>query len=629
MKTSDKFKEAYPTRHTFLFQVIQRILLVLLIMCTKSFTENGKASANIRHQLAKLRVVPAKEIGPDEKQAEPMRVSISSNGYVRFLGAPPAHHFPVSLNVPGDPETTAKNFLREHEALFGALGSATGFDVKKFRSKNNRNYVRFQQVYSAIPVFGGEVIIQLNESGGVACIISDIMRNTRELDEGRLSVVPAISGEAARDIAIEMFVRENPSVRINTSVAKLTVFDPSILGSTGDMHLVWDLRVYSEGDPLINERLLLDAHTGEVIRHYPLNISAMDREIYDANNTSSDPGTLERAEGDAASGIANVDDAYDFFGDTYNYYASQHGRDGIDDNGMTISATVRYCRSGSTCPYQNAFWSYGTERFYFGEDFVTDDVTAHEYTHGVTSYESDLIYENHSGAINESFSDVWGEYVDLENGAGDDSPGVRWEIGEDLPIGAIRDMSDPPRFSDPDRMGSVYFIAPVSEPTQYNDYGGVHTNCGVSNKLCYLLTDGDTFNGATVTGMGISRIADLYYEVQTNLLSSGADYTDFYYALSQAAVNLNWTVAERNNLYHACWAVEIEEESNVYVDQAHTGPEDGSITNPYNTVWEGYDAALPGDNLYIRTGTYFEGIIFNKIMMIRARDGDTVIDGRH
>jgi hypothetical protein len=190
---------------------------------------------------------------------------------------------------------------------------------------------------------------------------------------------------------------------------------------------------------------------------------------------------------------------------------------------------------------------------YFGQGFsAADDVVAHELTHGVTQYESGLIYSYQSGAINESFSDMWGEWVDLVNGAGNDSPAVRWLEGEDLPIGAIRDMADPPAFGDPDRMGSPLWY------TGSGDNGGVHTNSGVGNKLCYLLTDGDTFNGYTIAGMGISMAADLFYECQTNLLTPTSQYHDLYLALTQAAINLGLSPAERDNVEHACLAVEIK-----------------------------------------------------------------------
>jgi hypothetical protein len=125
-------------------------------------------------------------------------------------------------------------------------------------------------------------------------------------------------------------------------------------------------------------------------------------------------------------------------------------------------------------------------------------------------------------------------------------------MGEDIPsLGAIRDMSDPPAFGDPDRMGSPLYYTGTA------DSGGVHTNSGVGNKLAYLLTDGDTFNSYAVTAMGIPATADLMYECQTNLLTPSSDYFDLYDAITQAAINIGFSVPQRDNVESACRAVEI------------------------------------------------------------------------
>ena len=52
----------------------------------------------------------------------------------------------------------------------------------------------------------------------------------------------------------------------------------------------------------------------------------------------------------------------------------------------------------------------------FCPGFATDDVTAHEWGHAYTEYMHGLIYEWQSGALNESYSDIWGETVDRING---------------------------------------------------------------------------------------------------------------------------------------------------------------------------------------------------------------------
>jgi len=197
-------------------------------------------------------------------------------------------------------------------------------------------------------------------------------------------------------------------------------------------------------------------------------------------------------------------------------------------------------------------------------------------------------------------------------------------------------MKNPPQFNHPDRLGSPLFIPPTNNPGDANDDGGVHTNSGVNNKLCYLLTDGDIFNGQTVFGMGIDRVADLYYEVNTHILTSGADWTDLYNALVQAAINLGWSVRDRNNLYRACAAVEIAQPQNIYVDGASnctlpfgvsgcTLVAPNVTVGPFTTVTDGVNAINPGGSLFIRAGSYNESIVIDKIMVIRAYDGAVII----
>lgn len=208
---------------------------------------------------------------------------------------------------------------------------------------------------------------------------------------------------------------------------------------------------------------------------------------------------LRRTEGQANIGDLEIDNAHNFAGDTYDFYKNEHNRDSINNAGMTLVSKVRYSTN-----YCNAYWN-GVEMTYGdGCIIVTDDVVAHELTHGVTQYESNLIYQGQSGAINEAFSDIWGEFVDLSNTQGNDAPSVRWLMGEDTSIGALRNMKNPPEFQDPDRVKSSLYYCGTG------DNGGVHYNSGVANKTAYLITDGDTFNGYTITGLGLSKTADLF-----------------------------------------------------------------------------------------------------------------------
>jgi len=252
---------------------------------------------------------------------------------------------------------------------------------------------------------------------------------------------------------------------------------------------------------------------------------------YTGGNLSKLPGTFlcDENEPTCPSGDSHAKKAHQYAIGTYNFYMAKHLRDSMDDNGMTVISTVHYKYN-----YANAFWD--GKQLVFGDAHgfpLADDVVAHEYTHGVTQYESNLYYFYQSGAINESFSDLWGEYYDQSNHLGNDSASVKWLIGEDVTgLGAMRSMKNPPQFGDPDKMSSPNYVKDVS------DNGGVHSNSGVNNKAVFLMVNGGNFNGKTITKLGWTKTAAIYYEANTNLLTSASDYSDLYFALQQACSNL-------------------------------------------------------------------------------------------
>ena len=452
-------------------------------------------------------------------------------GMVRFIGTDPGRPLPPPRALPASasPEDAARGFLAAYGDLFGLADQSKELIVRRVQYPDaQRTVVRFQQVSQGIPVLGGELSLHVNRAHQVLLVSGEI------LPDISISVTPGVGAAAARQTALEAAARWHgvPANALAASPPELWVFNPSLIRPGGGFtRLVWRVEVTPVGLLPIRELVLVDAQRGSVALHFNQIDTAQNRRTYDANNGTVLPGTLvcDESNPTCSGGDSHEVAAHTYAGHTYDFYLTTHGRDSMDNAGMAIISTVHYSDT-----YANAFWN-GAQMVYGDADGfpLADDVVAHELTHGVTEYESNLFYYYQSGAINESLSDVWGELVDLTNGAGNDDAGVRWQMGEDVAgQGAIRNMQDPTLFNDPDKMTSPKY------DTGTADNGGVHTNSGVNNKAVYLMTDGGTFNGQTVTGLGVTKVAKIYYEVQTNLLTSGSDYADLHDLVYQACLNL-------------------------------------------------------------------------------------------
>ena len=454
---------------------------------------------------------------------------------VRFLGTPPSTSLPQPFSLRPDalPEHAATSFLSVYGRLFGLVDPSRELKLSRVRDlPEGRSVVKFNQVHNGIPVIAGEMIVNMDRAKNIKSVSGEIspriaLDTTPSFDLHRAEI------KAVATVGKKYRVSEE---HLEVLSSELSIYNPVLLGDRMNRNfLVWKIIVGSKRAP-VKEFILIDAKTGMTLLSFNQLDAALYREIYDNQNDpwAGLPGYGPvRMGDDPATGNQDVDDAYTYLGDTYNFYFDFYGRDSIDNAGMKLIATVRYCDPSYSCPYKNAYWD-GTQMV-FGKGFAAaDDVVGHELTHGVTERESALFYYMQSGAINESFSDVWGEFIDQWNENGNDSPEKKWLIGEDLPasVGVIRNMKNPPAYKDPDSMLSSYYHC------KSNDNGGVHINSGVNNKAAYLMTDGGTFNGYTINPLGMDKVARIYYEVQTSLLTSGADYQDLADALDQACVNL-------------------------------------------------------------------------------------------
>lgn len=504
---------------------------------------------------------PAAERALRAASSGPVTISRGTDGVARFVGTTAGKPVrrPAGLAASATAETVARAHLARYGAIFGLRDQASELRSQRVtRAAANQQIVRFGQLLGGLPVLGGELTVALDSAGNMLSVNGETARAAG-------TTTFTIPSAAAAKTAIGSAAKANrvPASSLRATAPARWMYDASLVskGKQTSARSVW--RVEVTNTAAVRQLVLVDAATGAVALSFNQIAYAKERHVCDFNNVQNtdntcSPGNTARDEGDAATGVTDVDLAYDYSGDTYDFYNAQFGRDSIDDAGMKLISTVRFCPE-DTCPgttFQNAFWD-GSQMTY-GDGFANaDDVVAHELTHGVTEFTSGLLYYYQSGAINESMSDIFGEFVDLTNSAGTDTAPTRWLLGEDLPIGAIRDMQDPAAFDQPAKTSS-----PLWDSLWY-DAGGVHQNSGVGNEAAYLMTDGDTFNGKTVTGLGVNKVAAIYYEAQ-QLLTSGSDYKDLYNVLQQSCANLvgtqGITVANCVQVTNAVNAVEM----NVY-----------------------------------------------------------------
>jgi Zn-dependent metalloprotease len=495
-----------------------------------------------------------------------------NTGALAFVGTEPGQALASLLANPGvaPAAQNAAAFASAFAPQMG-LGSASAnlALAKSHKAANGRSSVRYHQIYQGLTVFASDVIVNTNAQGAMTSLTAKTSPNLT------VDVNPTVTAEAAAARAITATAKyENVAAdSLSANTPELQIYDSRLLINDGrPAHLVWKVEVSSQSAP-VDEIVLVDAHNGAISLSYnqveaglgakggpqpgsqkvagtkpPSSAHVLGTpliSVYTYGNSvptgESDFGTLVcSSDVDASlctgSGDADISKAYQYSLDTYNFYATQFSRDSIDNAGLRITSAVHY-----GIGYANAFWSsvdatdnIPDNQMIYGDGYSqADDVVGHELTHGVTENESALIYWAQPGAINESLSDVFGEFIDQTNGLGTDTVLVKWKIGEDIPVtGTLRSMSNPPLYGDPDKVMSTYFYLGTS------DNAGVHTNSGVNNKAAFLMADGGTFNAKTITGLGIYKTAAIYYEVQANLLGSGANYFDLYYALNQACTNL-------------------------------------------------------------------------------------------
>jgi Zn-dependent metalloprotease len=415
-------------------------------------------------------------------------------------------------------------------------------------------HTRVQQYFRGVPVFGGQAIAHLRANGEAFGETDDLIPNIA------VNTTPTLSAAAAIAVAVADYGCS--ACLTETPVASLW-----ILREAGVDHLVYrvDLRRIDGSAATAMPVRFVDAHGGFIVRSYDNLQTGTGASLYsgtvaigtsynapnlrylmenlirrvgtfDARNSTSQVFRFLDTDDvwDAAAQRAGVDAHYGaetFLG----YLQNAHGRNGLDGTGGphwttafndglgVISSVVHYGVN-----YNNAFWT-GSVMVYGDGDgavfgpLVTLDIAGHEMMHGVTQFTADLTFSGESGALSESWSDVFGAMN--ERAVRGDNANI-WLIGEDAwtpstPGDAVRYMSDPHQArdsgytanDDPDHYSERY--------TGTLDNGGVHINSGIANKAFYLLAVGGTHHlGGSMTGIGTTSAALIWYDALAYMTAS-------------------------------------------------------------------------------------------------------------
>ena len=271
-------------------------------------------------------------------------------------------------------------------------------------------------------------------------------------------------------------------------------------------------------------------------------------------------------------------DAHYGVSQTYDFYFSNFNRNSINNAGYALTSYVNETATSNNAYWDGTIMHYGI-RSTNGAGITAIDVTAHELTHGLTQYTSNLTYSNESGAMNESMSDIFGKAVQFWSKPND----INWLLSNDMAWG-IRDMSNPKLYSQPNcYLGTNWYTGTA-------DNGGVHTNSGVGNYFYYLLVTGgsgtnDKGSVYSVTGLGLTKANAILYRSETVYLTPSSNYAAWRTACINAATDLYGAgSAEVNQVMNAWYAVGVGAQGATGTCSMPSGLVASSITDTTATV---------------------------------------------
>jgi bacillolysin len=468
----------------------------------------------------------------------------------------------------------ALNYLKKNQEKTGINNPEKNLKVNNvLKDELGMTHVRFNQAVNGINVEGADIIVHFNKDNEVVSVNGRI---NQTIGEAVIDTTALLSSETVLKEALS-------SVNAPEELTYEPTSELVILPFEGENRTSYKVNVNFMGDEPGNWFVFVDAKTGEVIdkynglmhvdemntqkgvgrgvhgEHRELHITQVKEsnsgtkfaladyshenlggiETYDAKNDNSSRNDTLYV-GNSAAFIGDYDraavDAHFNSEKVYDYFLNEHGRNSLDGKGMAIISKVHYGTNYNNASWNGRWMTYGDGDGVFMTSLSAGlDVAAHEMTHGVITHSANLVYRNQSGALNESFADVFGVLVDDAD----------WEMGEDIMAPAakadgvtrLRSLSNPNSvivsneqrraYSTnggvyPDHMDEFYYM-----PTSV-DGGGVHVNSSITNHAAYLIGQ----------EIGREKLGEIYYRALTVYLTSNSDFSDARKAIVQSAIDL-------------------------------------------------------------------------------------------
>jgi len=528
---------------------ITSIILSAVITCSISipvFAEEVNAGKELDkgQAIKKLENLSKKELKLSEK-----------DGQV-FLSGKLSHE-----KVPG--ENAAIKFLEENKAVFGIDSVKDELKLLEVK-KDDIGYtsVKFVQVIDGTEVEGSLMNVHFDENGVIVSVNGNLEENKKIESLGKNT----ISEEEAIEIAKKQF--EYKELKNTPKAEKVIITKDDV------NYEVYKVNIYYMEPTIGNYDIFIEVNSGEIIQtesrirfNTPVKGSGIDvlgkerelnlnqhenkYEMLDLTNstTTSAIGTYDmnnsKKEGELSSSNSNFFNseahkasvsAHYNAGKVIDFYKILFNRNSLDNNRMEINSFTHY-----GVGYNNAFWSGegmvygdgdGVEFTYLSGDL---DIVGHEMTHGVIDHTAKLKYHNQSGALNESMADVFGvliatyEKYNVANGGTWTFDSADWVIGDDIYTpniegDALRSLSNPTLYNQPEHMNNYEY----SPDTKEGDWGGVHTNSGITNKAAYIIA----------SNLGMEKTAKIYYRALNNYMTPDTNFEQCKNCIVQAATDL-------------------------------------------------------------------------------------------